>query len=1082
MVARLGRYGAFFYPLALIALFAGVYLWRNAIVVVIAGDEAVAREDLLPTGASNALAKYANLKADVNAADFALVGYPHADDGALGPAVSPAGARLLRKLGFRGVGAPLGDAAADVLRRAGLRVPHAAPPDDLVRPLAFWPLGRKFVLLVVPQDNANPASLDEKRVAGEIARWRRHALVIAAVEPAGADAAAQRRFAQRLAMAGANLVVVRDRANPPKMEMLGNVPLFLGLDRRTGNPPPAGPREPEVTFVVRATFSPLALRSLRVIPVFRDGFPSEKLRLEKARAALTAMLEPVRDRWSFVDGAAVFDEGLRRDAVSDGEAVVAEFYKLLRERARKLLKLFAAVFVAGALLKILPAQKLRAVRFAFPGLGLATALAAGGYYAWQNKSLSDDAYISFKYVKNWLAGNGLVYNIGERVEGYTNFLWVVIVGALSRLTGQIIPLVGLFANLACFGGNLVVVWLLGRRLSRPDATAFYFPLAALWLAVDHIFHSYGAIGLETMCASLLVNAAIYAWLRRPEPRGAAVAGVCLILATMTRPDQAIFYALFGVMLLLRHGLALFREKTRALRVAAWRAAFGDVAAFAAPFSLYVVYLIWKWGYYGAILPNTFYAKSVGLDYWRQGLTYGLVSGLSTNLLFLLPVFLVWAIASRDPRATDFRRFAGLSVPLYTVYVLKLGGDFMLGRFFLPLMPLILLGVEHGLHQLARAHKRPPAWAAVSLAALVFCTAFGRAVVHPDNITWGISDENSFYHVYSLRPLQIDMIGMHGNRLDEGLLFKQAFYDRGMHPVVAASGYGIIGYYSELPIVDLRGLIDPYVARLPLAERSRPGHEKMAPPAYLDYRQSRFYRQIAGGLKREYAKFQIGPAKYDLFYLWRYEKALMDRAARESPEFTFTNFPEYLDKNTSRFVHDKPRAVAERLREFDHYYFTLNDDWARRQPFLDRFLRLFDFEDGKYPPGTIAEGSFANAFVRPAFDGDFRLEDYQGETLVGTPAGTHSPGKLILPPFTIRGDVIGFLFAGATDAARVTAKLFIDDQEAFSETPTDPNHLRFVTWNVQNYIGRTARFELENRTTDKRLLFDLFFEAAEQYPD
>ena len=43
--------------------------------------------------------------------------------------------------------------------------------------------------------------------------------------------------------------------------------------------------------------------------------------------------------------------------------------------------------------------------------------------AFQHRWLSDDAFISFRYAKHWSEGHGLVYNIGEWVEGYTNLLW-----------------------------------------------------------------------------------------------------------------------------------------------------------------------------------------------------------------------------------------------------------------------------------------------------------------------------------------------------------------------------------------------------------------------------------------------------------------------------------------------------------------------------------------------------------------------------------------------------------------------------------------------------------------------------------
>ena len=49
--------------------------------------------------------------------------------------------------------------------------------------------------------------------------------------------------------------------------------------------------------------------------------------------------------------------------------------------------------------------------------------------------LTDDAFISFRYVHNLLEGHGLVFNPGERVEGYSNFLWVLELAAIWRVLG-----------------------------------------------------------------------------------------------------------------------------------------------------------------------------------------------------------------------------------------------------------------------------------------------------------------------------------------------------------------------------------------------------------------------------------------------------------------------------------------------------------------------------------------------------------------------------------------------------------------------------------------------------------------------
>lgn len=45
----------------------------------------------------------------------------------------------------------------------------------------------------------------------------------------------------------------------------------------------------------------------------------------------------------------------------------------------------------------------------------------------------DDAFITFRYVQQWTHGNGLVYNIGDRVEGYSNFLWILLLAPFSLL-------------------------------------------------------------------------------------------------------------------------------------------------------------------------------------------------------------------------------------------------------------------------------------------------------------------------------------------------------------------------------------------------------------------------------------------------------------------------------------------------------------------------------------------------------------------------------------------------------------------------------------------------------------------------
>jgi hypothetical protein len=70
--------------------------------------------------------------------------------------------------------------------------------------------------------------------------------------------------------------------------------------------------------------------------------------------------------------------------------------------------------------KILDFYKARFVIILFLTVVVLTCL------AWHNRFIWDDPFISFRYAYNLVHGNGLVWNVGERVEGYTNFLWTLL--------------------------------------------------------------------------------------------------------------------------------------------------------------------------------------------------------------------------------------------------------------------------------------------------------------------------------------------------------------------------------------------------------------------------------------------------------------------------------------------------------------------------------------------------------------------------------------------------------------------------------------------------------------------------------
>ncbi|HWR98315.1 MAG TPA: hypothetical protein VN317_07805, partial [Candidatus Methanoperedens sp.] len=162
-------------------------------------------------------------------------------------------------------------------------------------------------------------------------------------------------------------------------------------------------------------------------------------------------------------------------------------------------------------------------------LFLAHALCSWGW-------MQDDAYITFRYARNLAGGQGLVFNPGERVEGYTNFLWVLFAAASESLgipSARTMPFVGL----ACGAATVLLLFFFGRRLasaSGPPRRWAGAP-AALLLALSPGFALYAVTGLETpLFTALVLASAVAAALGRPL----AFAAACS-LAFLVRPEAAL---------------------------------------------------------------------------------------------------------------------------------------------------------------------------------------------------------------------------------------------------------------------------------------------------------------------------------------------------------------------------------------------------------------------------------------------------------------------------------------------------------------------------------------------------------------
>ena len=571
-------------------------------------------------------------------------------------------------------------------------------------------------------------------------------------------------------------------------------------------------------------------------------------------------------------------------------------------------------------------QETKTARLLSLGL-LGLAVAWGLWQAIGQASLVDDAFISFRYARNWAEGLGVVWNAGERVEGYTNFLWVAITALILRFTPWAAPEIGLVLCLLCLIANLIAVGLLGKRL---QGSGPYLPVTAPLLAASWVFTSFGTTGMETMAVSLLVNLGALSLVARDDAKGAFFAGLFLILATFTRPDHSLFY--------LAGGLALLLDAARRClltKVISPAAALKIACAYGLPFIAYLGYLGWKFFYYGSILPNTYFAKSADQTYFDQGLIYAATFYLGSHFWLYAALFLVWLVLPvKSAGALRLKLFGAIGFFAFNLYVLKVGGDFMYGRFYLTLLPLALLGAEGIFYFLAEGKTKKSAMVLTLVAALLGASAVSLHLIKPNSIRWNQSDEGSVYRLKSIFPPVV----RHPN-FRIGKLFGSALADRDLKPVIATTGIGMIGYYSRLPVIDLRGLTDPVIARQKVTRRGRPGHEKKAEQDYLIERGVHFVRSKIHKKHSHLTTLKLGRKMGRAWQILVYDRELMREIKKTAPEIGFIDFENHLDLYTAKLDRFKIAPDAGELEFFRRYYFEHNDDRVR----LDRLTVLTEEE-------------------------------------------------------------------------------------------------------------------------------------------
>ena len=445
------------------------------------------------------------------------------------------------------------------------------------------------------------------------------------------------------------------------------------------------------------------------------------------------------------------------------------------------------------------------------GLCVVAALAA-----WVVRFAQDDAFITFRYSRNLARGNGLVFNVGEKVEGYTNFLWTWLM-ALPEKVGWSSPVFSQLVGIALMVGTVLVVLRFAGRVFESRAMGY---LVAVVMVANMSFLAYATGGLETMLQTFLVVSVgallVPVGAFTPEQRSwrRALAGLCAGLAVLTRLDSSV---LVGTWILVHLFVQWRRERERPVQV---RVLLTSLVQIGVPFAAVVVpWLVWKMDFYGNLLPNTFYAKSAGNPVVPvlYGVFYLLCFFASYAAFLFIPRFLRMR---KDLHAVPGIRQVLVVLPVWFLYVCAVGGDFMEYRFMVAVIPVLAFVAAYLLNRYRKVGTQ------VLLVAVLLLFS-GAHRIAPTVVPYPVLTFRELSHWPNESRTTWKGMGE--------LLYKELDGGPGKQgqPVLAVEPLGVLPYFADLPTIDMLGLTDPGIARNgePIG-LYYPGHVRMATPQQL----------------------------------------------------------------------------------------------------------------------------------------------------------------------------------------------------------------------------------------------------------
>jgi len=422
----------------------------------------------------------------------------------------------------------------------------------------------------------------------------------------------------------------------------------------------------------------------------------------------------------------------------------------------------------------------------------------------------DDSFITYRYARNILAGNGFVYNPGERVLGTTTPLYTILLVILGLLTGGVnapFPILSMGINALTDGLTCLLLLRLGRQLGSPLAGLG----AALVWAIAPYSVTFAIGGLETSLYVMLLTGLVYSYI--DERYG--LAWLCGALSLLTRPDALILLGPLALDRFLQIGRASLRKTSG---VHFW-AVVGEALTFLVPCLSWIIFSAL---YFGSPLPHSISAKS--LAYYLPGnaafirllqhyatpflehLTFG-IPWITVGIVLYLFLFLVGA---QHALRVKIHLWPWIAYPWLYFATFAIANPLIFRWYLTPPLPayifFILIGGEQIIQQIFRVKISETQLGSIRKI-LATSLAFALVVLAPAGLSlqgWTLHPD----HGPDRPSPEMAYIKLELLYRQAASLLSNELMTRSSTPLLAAGDVGVLGFYTGARILDTVGLNSP----------------------------------------------------------------------------------------------------------------------------------------------------------------------------------------------------------------------------------------------------------------------------------